>query len=256
MLKSKWSWLQRNTQKFLAARNNVLGLEISGASEQDIHYQTMRIYRERAGSKDPYGNVFLAPSFKFVDAANYLSTQPKFNVIYGGSSRKAINYRTSEGELPKETGAQTVDDSDSGSDAAVEEDGKSDLGEGSRHGRPIGANRQKLRDAALKKEVTLGREAKGMKEAMQKAAAQSSANFQQLLDIQLLDRMEEGAEKVQLWKTITEERKLRIKKRTQQLALELKPNTQLSSTNSAVTDTTSQQSKGILWELVPMTGKS
>jgi len=140
---------------------------------------------------------------------------------------------------------QILNDSESGSDVVVEADGKSDLGEGGRHGRLIGANRQKLKDAALTKEVTLGREVKGMKEAMQKAAAQSSANFQQLLDIQLLDRMEEGAEKVQLWKAITKERKPRIKKGTQQLALELTPNTQLSSTNSAVTDTTSQQSKGI-----------
>jgi len=46
MLKSKWSWLQRNTQKYLAARTTVQGLQISGASAEDIEEKTMRLYRD------------------------------------------------------------------------------------------------------------------------------------------------------------------------------------------------------------------
>jgi len=105
MLKSKWSWLQRSTQKYLAARTTVLGLQISGASPDDIAQQTMRVFRERAATKGQGGKVVLAPVFKFVEAANYLSTQPKFNVLYSGNSKTTSSYRSSEVKLHRETGA-------------------------------------------------------------------------------------------------------------------------------------------------------
>jgi len=235
MLKSKWSWLQRSTQKYLAARTTVLGLQISGASPDDIAQQTMRVFRERAAMKGQGGKVILAPVFKFVEAANYLSTQPKFNVLYSGNSKTTISYRSSEVELPRETGAQILEDGDSEADSTEQDNVKSGCGKRRSGQRPIGVKKQKLMDIATRKDRRIQDGIKGMKEAMERAAAQSSANFQQLLDIQLLDRMAEGNEKKQLWAAISEERSLRIQQRTQLLASELLKRQQSSGNNSVAT---------------------
>jgi len=64
----------------------------------------MCVYRERTGSEDSSGTVNLATPFKFIEVAEHLSSQPKFSVLYAGSSRTVSNHRSPEVERRKERG--------------------------------------------------------------------------------------------------------------------------------------------------------
>jgi len=145
-------------------------------------------------------------------------------------------------------GAHVLNDASGSTDGEERTNNTADGDDIGRKERPPGAKRQKLMDRNAEKESKLHKEVKGMKEAMKKAASQSSQNFQQLLDIQLLDRMDSGQDKEELWNSIVCERKLRIKQRTQMLAQDMQSK-RGSINNSSVTESWVEQSN-----LTPTTG--
>ncbi len=92
--------LQRNTQKFLAAKSKVEGLNVSGETKEEIHARVMQLYRRMAGEDG--ADVFqFAPDFKFVAAAECLEAQPKFSQTYCGTTATANAYRDSNLTLSK-----------------------------------------------------------------------------------------------------------------------------------------------------------
>ncbi len=92
--------LQRNTQKFLAAKSKVEGLNVSGETKEETNARLMKLYRRMAG-EDRAGVFQFAPDFKFMAAAEWLEAQPKFSQTYGGTTATANAYRDSTLTLSK-----------------------------------------------------------------------------------------------------------------------------------------------------------
>ena len=70
--------MARETQHFLSAREKVKRPKLSGATDEDEVMLIMDLYRKKAGLHDKEGVFQFAPPFNFIDAADYLSLQPKF----------------------------------------------------------------------------------------------------------------------------------------------------------------------------------
>ena len=89
-IRSFWSELARKCQIYLSSARSMEFRRPTGVNEELMERLIMEHYRRRAGKKDSRGNVKLAAPFKYVTAARYFETEPKFgdhvtkNVYEGG----------------------------------------------------------------------------------------------------------------------------------------------------------------------------
>lgn len=154
MLKSKWSFLQKHGQLYNQAKTAVESLNQSGVTEDDKEDQIQRVCRERA-SRNERGKVVLATPFKYIDVANYLSLQPKFNQALAGPSRVSPGYQVETRSIDDEASMGTINDEPS-----------SQLDTMSGSNRPQGAKRQKLMVRLEKQDHKLREEVKAVRKVM------------------------------------------------------------------------------------------
>ena len=116
----------------------------------------MELYRKRCGKKDADGNIVLAPPFKYLNVALYLSTEPKFSERYD----KRFHGTTSpnNGKAAEDQSGIICDSSKRLSSIDVDEDvpaptslGKSNDSHANscgslRSGRPVGIKKRKAEE--------------------------------------------------------------------------------------------------------------
>lgn len=108
-LRVKWQALAREVQHYLGARKAAHNKPRSGSTEVDIEELTMRLYCARAGRKDSNGHDVYALPFKYVEAANFLASHPKF----GGRS-EADEKRLRDSAMGREESGDGEDTAASG----------------------------------------------------------------------------------------------------------------------------------------------
>ena len=140
-LRCKWGQLARETQHFLSAREKVKRQNISGATDEDEAMLIMDLYRKKAGRHDKEGVFQFAPPFKFIDAADYLSLQPKFG---GRASGQDNGDCVIAAEVVSSRKSSTASARDAKVDLVVNED-EIEIQPSSRN-RPVGVKRAKRQE--------------------------------------------------------------------------------------------------------------
>lgn len=185
MLKVKWSYLQRQTQIFMQATMMVSASQDAQAlSDLDRRIRVMRTYQERAGETLADGSVKMAPTFKYVEAAELLSAMPKFRQVYA---------KRFEGAFQKEIAGAgkscEVSDDSENDDMATRNWGTKM--QKVRHGNDGSSNGRRMGD--------LSEEIRQVKKAVDDSITHSSRYYQRMFDLQMLDRLENGEDKLAIW---------------------------------------------------------
>lgn len=77
-----WDRLARDSQIYLACLPSVKNRRVSGADMEVEKEMAIFLYRKRAGKRDEDGIMQFAATFKYVEAALFLSHEPKFSERY------------------------------------------------------------------------------------------------------------------------------------------------------------------------------
>lgn len=237
-LKKVWSFLQRNTLKYLAAKYTVERSRVGDESAEETERRVMELYRKNLGDVK-HGN------FKFVMAANWLQHQPKFFEAYGAVAEVnhvqvpvALEMVPKEGDIVMESMGMEAAGASEGITMALESGevvlkrpAPEMLPASQVNGaRPVSEKRQRTEEGPVDVEEKVGSAAEelaGIKRAITDGLAVANRSLQQFLDIQLLGVMKEGEDKRELYAAVVEERKFRAKERTMMLRKELQGDTHL-----------------------------
>lgn len=202
-LRSRWSTLQRQAQKYNVAEQQYRAAIPSGESEEDTVANIMELYQQT--NKVPTSSGLRpAPVFKSVEAAHLLACCPKFSTKMGGPSSSSLGRRpasnsggstTANSERRDGSGSDEAQASADSVAAAVPMAGPS-------ASRPAGSKRFK-KAAAQNRESSvavdhLAESIHGVREAFSSASERRSDLAALALEANLLTMMAEGEEKQRL----------------------------------------------------------